>query len=79
MKKIITSLTITGLTVLAFGNVNAQEKKPEAMTREQVRAELIEAQRTGDIVVPWTGNKKLNELYPNQYPKVTSTEKATGK
>jgi hypothetical protein len=40
-------------------------------TREEVLAELAEAQRTGDIVI---GNghedsgKKLNELYPERYP-----------
>lgn len=45
-------------------------------TREQVRAEMIEAQRTGDIVAssndrdeftPGVG-VKLNELFPNRYP-----------
>jgi len=33
-----------------------------------VRAELIEAQRTGDIPTGLDGNKKLNELEPARYP-----------
>lgn len=46
-------------------------------TREQVRAELAEAQRTGDIVASKDqgadeyasgAGRKLNELFPNQYP-----------
>jgi hypothetical protein len=49
-------------------------------TREQVRAELAEAQRTGDIVATdnrgdeysASNGRKLNELYPNNYP-VTRT------
>lgn len=48
----------------------------QGKTREQVRAELQEAQRTGDMVVAHsaqdeffvtTGNK-LNELFPHRYP-----------
>jgi hypothetical protein len=49
-------------------------------TREQVRAELAEAQRTGDIVASndrgdeysASNGRKLNELFPNNYP-VTRT------
>jgi hypothetical protein len=46
-------------------------------TREQVRAELAEAQRTGDIVASKDlgadeyasgAGRKLNELFPNNYP-----------
>ena len=36
------------------------------MTREQVQAQLIAAERSGDIVEPWT-QEKLNELYPWEY------------
>ena len=40
------------------------------LTREQVLAELAEAKRTGDILVTQGGSvKKLNEFYPNAYPK----------
>jgi hypothetical protein len=37
-------------------------------TREQVRAELAEAVRTGDMPAISMTGQKLNELYPNQYP-----------
>ncbi len=39
------------------------------LTREQVRAELAEAIRTGDVVGNGLTGQKLNELYPNRYPK----------
>jgi hypothetical protein len=38
------------------------------VTREQVKAELEEAIRTGDIMGPGDRGQKLNELYPNRYP-----------
>jgi Domain of unknown function (DUF4148) len=37
------------------------------LTREQVKAELAEAQRTGDMVVGESG-RKLNEISPDRYP-----------
>ncbi|HZV66131.1 MAG TPA: DUF4148 domain-containing protein [Telluria sp.] len=37
------------------------------LTRAQVRAELAEAQRTGDIIYGLNG-EKLNELFPDRYP-----------
>ena len=37
-------------------------------TRDQVRAELVEAQRTGNIQAVGNSGKNLNELYPNRYP-----------
>ena len=37
-------------------------------TREQVKAELAEAIRTGDIMAGGESNLKLNEVYPNRYP-----------
>jgi Domain of unknown function (DUF4148) len=39
-----------------------------ALTREQVRAELAEAIRTGDIVSNGEAGQKLNEVYPGRYP-----------
>jgi hypothetical protein len=44
-------------------------------TREEVLAELAEAQRTGDIAVNAgheNSGQKLNELYPESYPKKIS-------
>ena len=39
----------------------------QVVSREQVLAELSEAQRTGDLRDAKSG-KKLNELYPHLYP-----------
>jgi hypothetical protein len=52
---------------LAEGNVVTPGK-----TRAQVVSELEEAQRTGDIVVLSRDSNglKLNQLYPNSYPKM---------
>jgi hypothetical protein len=55
------------LAALAIGAL-AQSQPPVGKTREQVKAELAEAQRTGDIVWGETG-LKLNEIYPDRYPK----------
>jgi hypothetical protein len=49
------------------------------MTREQVQAQLIAAERTGDIVEPWT-QQKLNELYPSEYQgKAVANEPSSNK
>lgn len=45
----------------------APQAQGKALTRAQVRAELAEAQRTGDIIYGVNG-EKLNELYPERYP-----------
>jgi predicted RNase H-like HicB family nuclease len=38
-------------------------------TREQVKAELAEAIRNGDMVADGETGAKFNQLYPNSYPK----------
>ena len=38
------------------------------VTREQVKAELAAAVRTGDIMAGGESSFKLNELYANRYP-----------
>lgn len=38
------------------------------VTREQVKAELAQAIRTGDMPAYGEQSRKLNELYPNLYP-----------
>ena len=38
-------------------------------TRAQVKAELAEAIRTGDMIADGATGAKYNELYPNRYPK----------
>lgn len=61
------STLLLALAAVATGNVLAADAS-SAKTREQVRAELAEAQRTGDIVAHGDSGKKLNELYPSRYP-----------
>lgn len=61
------STLILALAALAAGNALAADAS-SAKTREQVRAELAEAQRTGDMVANGDSGKLLNELYPSQYP-----------
>ena len=39
-----------------------------ALTRDQVKAEFAEAQRTGDILGSGETSQKLNEMHPNRYP-----------
>ncbi len=53
----------------------AQAHAEPAKTREQVKAELAEAIRTGDILAGGT-SRKLKDLYPDLYP---SAPKAAGK
>jgi hypothetical protein len=38
-----------------------------------VRAELMEAQRTGDLVAVGETGQKFNELYPHRYPAAVTT------
>ena len=58
------------LAVAALVTGHAQAADNIGKTREQVRAELAEAQRTGDIVVSYGSGQvaKLNELTPSFYP-----------
>ncbi|MCJ7798600.1 MAG: DUF4148 domain-containing protein [Polaromonas sp.] len=51
---------------LAAGPVLAQDAAG-AKTREQVRAELIEAQQRGEIMVDGESGRMLNELAPQRY------------
>ena len=70
-------LTAVTLAVAALSAGQALAADTDApKTREQVRAELREAQRTGDIVADGETGQKLNQLYPNRYP---ATATAQGK
>jgi hypothetical protein len=55
-----------GILALLFASA-ALARADEGVSRTQVQAQLVEAQRNGDIVDPWT-KRKLNELYPSDYP-----------
>ncbi len=61
-----TAVITLALAALAAGNALAADPAA-AKTRAEVQAELLEAQRSGDLVDLGTG-QKLNELYPNRYP-----------
>jgi len=65
-RKYLSTLTLAFAALAAGNALAATTAGPH--TREQVRAELAEAQRTGDISAPGNSGKKLNELYPQQYP-----------
>lgn len=56
--------------VYAIGAITAEHAQ-SGVTREQVKAELAQAVRTGDIIDVRVGGEilvKRNELYPNRYP-----------
>ena len=52
---------------LAGGQVLAAETST-GLTRDQVKAELAEAVRTGNMVGNDESGKMLNEIYPSRYP-----------
>jgi hypothetical protein len=57
----------TGLLLAAIAFVvHAEAPK----TREQVKAELKEAVRTGDVYAGGDSGLRLNELYPQRYPRI---------
>lgn len=74
-RKTLSTLTLA-LAALAAGNALAADAATPK-TRAQVLAELAEAQRTGDIVAHGDSGKKLNELYPSQYPAKAATRAYT--
>ncbi|WP_210543361.1 DUF4148 domain-containing protein [Rhodoferax sp. PAMC 29310] len=70
-RKYISSLALA-LAALAAGNAFAADASAP-LTREQVRAELVQAQRTGDLLAVGDRAQKLNELNPAQYPAKSET------
>lgn len=57
------------VALAAFAGAQAATADASApKTRAQVKAELAEAMRTGDIPVGGDQNVKLNELFPGIYP-----------
>ncbi|HEY8905371.1 MAG TPA: DUF4148 domain-containing protein [Rhodoferax sp.] len=65
-RKTLSTLALV-LATVAAGNVLAADASAPK-TRAQVLAELVQAQRTGDILAQGNSGKLLNELYPSQYP-----------
>ncbi|TXT35994.1 MAG: hypothetical protein FD135_4570 [Comamonadaceae bacterium] len=66
-RKYFTIITFA-LTAMTAGNVLAADAETPK-TRDQVLAELIEAQRTGDIIGNYETGAKLKEMFPGGYPK----------
>ena len=53
------------------------DKQVSGKTREQVQAELFEAQRNGDIIMS-AAAKPVREIYPGNYPAETNLAKQDG-
>jgi Domain of unknown function (DUF4148) len=62
------SMFIAGSTVIFASVLFAGGPAYAQLTREQVKAELAQAIRTGDIVGDPVTLSKLNEMYPDRYP-----------
>lgn len=60
------ALTVA-LATLSAGHALAFDASV-SKTREQAKAELLEAIRTGNIVVGGEASQKANEMYPGLYP-----------
>jgi hypothetical protein len=60
----------TALIVLSLASASAFASDPHTLskTREQVRAELIQAQRSGDMLAAGESSLTLREQNPGQYP-----------
>jgi hypothetical protein len=72
MNLVHTTAALLVLTALAS---TAHAEAPK--TREQVKAELREAIRTGDMLATGDSGLKLNELYPDRYPHVAAVAAKT--
>ena len=61
------SVVAIALSTLVAGHALAADPAA-AKTREQVRAELAEAVRNGDLIADGETGARFNQLYPNRYP-----------
>jgi hypothetical protein len=68
------SLLVTAIASLA---VHSHACAQAPLTRADVVAQYEEAVRTGDVLAPGDSGMKLNELYPNRYPKAISATPLT--
>ena len=76
------TLSILSLAIAALAAGNALAADAAAgKPRDQVRAELADAQRTGDIVLAGSNSElkglKLNEINPSQYPTMMEVQGKT--
>ena len=66
-------LSHTTLALVLFGVIGAHGANAQsALTRDQVKAELAEAIRTGDVVATGESGLKVNELHPGRYATPTA-------
>ena len=68
----LASLLVTAIASLVV-HMQAQAHEQAPLTRADVVAQYEEAVRTGDILAPGDSGMKLNELYPDRYPKAAAT------
>ena len=77
MAPLVSAFGLVLLTGVAAQAV-AQTQDPSApKTRAEVQAELLEAQRTGNIMAWGDSGLMLNELYPQRYPPKPAAEGLT--
>lgn len=67
------SVIAIALAALTAGQAFADAPK----TREQVRAELAEAQRNGDLIADGETGATYRQLYPHRYPAQDSAQAKT--
>jgi hypothetical protein len=68
--------SLLAITVAAFA-VHARAHAQAPLTRAEVIAQYEEAVRNGDVLAAGDSGKKLNELYPQRYPKAADTTALT--
>jgi hypothetical protein len=65
MKNVRNSVIALALTAIAAGSVFAADMTPK--TRDQVRAELAQAQRDGSLIADGQTGATFRDLFPGQY------------
>lgn len=68
------SVVAIALSTLVAGHALAADPAA-AKTREQVRAELAQAQRNGDLIADGETGARFNQLYPHLYAQPTAVSK----
>ena len=68
------SAVVLAVTSLAWGSVFAADS---GLTRDQVKAELAAAQRTGNLIVNGESGALAKDVFPSLYPVAYNTEGLT--
>lgn len=71
MKSAKFSATVLAVTVLAWGSAFAADS---GLTRDQVKAELAAAQRTGNVIANSESGALAKDVSPNLYPAAYTAE-----